>query len=88
MEKNNDGDELVVFDRYENAVDANIVKGVLETNGVPCMLTNQAFSSLYPVGAAAPFAMVGLMVHKRDLKLAHEIMESKPLDFEDDKSEE
>ena len=31
-------DKLVVFGEYANEAEASIVKGVLETNGIPCMV--------------------------------------------------
>ena len=34
-------DKIVVYKKYASAVDANIEKGVLETNGVPCFLSNE-----------------------------------------------
>ena len=87
MKKDNDGDELVMFGQYENAVDASMVKGVLETNGVPCMLTNDVFSSVFPIGFE-PFGGVRVMIYKRDMDLARKIMESKPLDFDNDNKEQ
>ena len=38
--------ELAVFGEYENAIEASMVKGVLETNGVPAMLTNEIMSTV------------------------------------------
>ena len=39
-------DELAVLSEYENAIEASMVKGVLETNGVPAMLTNEIMSTI------------------------------------------
>lgn len=68
-------DELVLFNVYDDPIEASIDKGVLETNGVRCMLANEVMSSVLPL----PGSTVGnirLLVFKKDLKLAKEIMAS------------
>lgn len=35
---------------YSKETDAYIVKGLLESEGIPAMLTNQTFSNVLPVG--------------------------------------
>lgn len=72
------GDDLVIFDTYVNDADAYIAKGVLETNGIPCVINNEIFSSVYPV-TLSPWGAIKLLVFRRDLERAHQIMESKPL---------
>ena len=37
--------EIVLYRTFDSPVEANIVKDVLETNGVPCFLSNEIFSS-------------------------------------------
>lgn len=78
MKDTYDNDELVIFNAYTNDADAYIAKGVLETNGVPCIINNEIFSSVYPVGLA-PWASIKLLIFRRDLEKARIIMESKPL---------
>ena len=74
-----DGDKLVVFGEYANEAEASIVKGVLETNGIPCILTNELLSSLLPM-APLKAGLVRLMVFDFDLEMAKKIMESAPAD--------
>ncbi len=67
--------ELAVFGEYESAIEASMVKGVLETNGVPAMLTNEIMSTVLSL-APIHYGMVRVMVFRRDLDLARKIMES------------
>ena len=64
-----DEDKLVVFGEYANEAEASIVKGVLETNGIPCILTNELLSSLLPM-APLKAGLVRLMVFDFDLEMA------------------
>ncbi len=74
---NNDPDELVEFDSYTNIADAYIAKGILETNGVPCVINGQLMSTLY---FGVPGIDPRLYVRRKDLELARRIMESQPSD--------
>ena len=74
-----DEDKLIVFGEYANEAEASIVKGVLETNGIPCILTNELLSSLLPM-APLKAGLVRLMVFDFDLEMAKKIMESAPID--------
>ncbi len=78
MNKSDNDDRLVVFNSYVNDADAYIAKGVLETNGVPCIINNEIFSSVYPVGLA-PWGSIKLLIFRRDMEKAIRIMKSKPL---------
>lgn len=78
MNKSDNDDRLVVFNSYVNDADAYIAKGVLETNGVPCIINNEIFSSVYPVGLP-PWGSIKLLIFRRDMEKAIRIMKSKPL---------
>lgn len=78
MNKSDNDDRLVVFNSYVNDADAYIAKGVLETNGVPCIINNEIFSSVYPV-RLAPWGSIKLLIFRRDMEKAIRIMKSKPL---------
>ena len=41
--------EIVLYRTFDSPVEANIVKDVLETNGVPCFLSYEIFSSVLPL---------------------------------------
>ncbi len=69
-------DDLVTFDTYPDAVSAHIAKGVLNTNGIECLLTNERMSSIMPLPNMLPIAGVQLLVKRKDLDAAHAIIES------------
>lgn len=72
-----DNEELAVLGEYENTIEASMIKGVLETNGVQAMLTNEVMSnilSLSPIN----YGMVRVMVFRSDLDLARKILSSAP----------
>lgn len=65
---------LVVLNVYSSDVEANIAKGVLETNGIPAIIDNEIFSSVLPV----TFNSVGglrLLVRQQDEILARQLLE-------------
>ena len=68
-------DELAVLSEYENAIEASMVKGVLETNGVPAMLTNEIMSTVLSL-APINYGMVRVLVFRRHLDLARKILAS------------
>ena len=71
-------DELAVLNEYENAIEASMIKGVLETNGVPAMLTNEIMSTVLSL-APVNYGMVRVLVFRRDLDLARKILASSPI---------
>jgi hypothetical protein len=42
-------EKIVVFAVYDSVIDANIIKTKLDANGIPCFLTDENISSLYPL---------------------------------------
>ncbi len=76
--ENNDEYKLVVFGEYASEAEVSIVKGVLETNGIPCIITNGLLSSLLPI-APLRAGLVKLMVFDFDLEMARKIMASAPI---------
>ena len=79
MDDNMNNEMLVVLGEYPSDIDANIVKGVLETNGVRCIITNEIISSLLPIASLSP-DMVRVMVFEPDLNEARRILASAPID--------
>lgn len=71
MEKN---DEIVVFRKYYDPVNANIVKGVLESNGVIAGVTGDSIAN------ALMMTRYNVMVFRRDLQRAEEIMQASPVE--------
>lgn len=72
-----DNEELAVLGEYENTIEASMVKGVLETNGVHAMLTNEIMSNVLSL-APINYGMVRVMVFRSDLDLARKILASAP----------
>jgi len=69
---NNDNEKIVVFDKFDNAVDANIVKGVLETNGIVAGVIGDSTAN------ALLLTPMYVVVFERDLDRARAIMASAP----------
>lgn len=64
---------LVTLNVYNSDAEAHIAKGLLESNGIRCIIDNEIMSSIYPI----PFSTIGqvrLMVLQRDENLAREIL--------------
>ena len=69
MEKETD---IVEFDKYENKYDANIIKGVLESNGIIAGVMVDDLST------GLMMTPVRVMVMRRDLERAREVLNSAP----------
>jgi len=46
MSKNQD--DIIVFQHFDSAIDANIAKTKLDAYGIPCFLTEENMAGLYP----------------------------------------
>ena len=67
-------EEVVVFAMYDDPVEANIVKGVLESNGVVAGVMGDAFANTMMKGFAQ--GTMRVVVFRKDLERAREIMDS------------
>lgn len=68
-----DDSDLVIAATYSFDWQAHIAQGLLNEEGIPCIIDNEIFSSLYPIG----FNSVGginLRVFRRDLAKAKVIL--------------
>lgn len=72
MKKRKDSD-LVLLNEYYSDAEAYIAKGVLETNGIPCVINNEIMSSVYPI-TVTTLGAIRLMVFERDLETARELL--------------
>lgn len=79
MNDNKHNDEIVLCRRFYDDVAANLALGALRENGIPSTIDNQIFSSVYPLGMSSLGAL-RLMVFKKDLDRANEILDSMHLD--------
>ena len=60
-------DKIVVFAVYGSVIEANIIKTKLDAYGIPCFLTDENISSLYPLPANS-FSGARLHVFERDVE--------------------
>ncbi|MFC5271047.1 DUF2007 domain-containing protein [Adhaeribacter terreus] len=70
-------DELVTLAAYLMPVEAHILKGRLESEGIPAYVIGENFSTIYPF-AAQLTGGVKLKVAATDLERAKEILADKP----------
>ncbi|HEY9009307.1 putative signal transducing protein [Ohtaekwangia sp.] len=79
----NERDEIIVFQQFDNTIDANIIKTKLDAYGIPCFLTEENLANLYP-GQQHAFFQVRLHLFKHDLQEAQQILAEVNLFVEDD----
>lgn len=60
---------------FPDTVSASIVKGMLESNGIPASIDNQAMSALYPAPMSGAWS-VALSVNDEDYERARELLAS------------
>ena len=61
-------EKLIVFDKFPNAIDANIVKGALEASGIPAgVIVDSTANAIW-------MAPVRVVVFERDLELARKVI--------------
>jgi hypothetical protein len=67
-------DDIIVFRYYDTVIDANIAKTKLDAYGIPCFLTEENMSNLYP---GQPFIAMKVRLHlfARDEERAHATLE-------------
>lgn len=75
MEKEED---VVVFAMYDDPVEANIVKGVLESNGMVAGVMGDSFANTMMKGFSQ--GSIRVVVFRKDLEKAWQIMDSKAED--------
>ncbi len=57
-----------------NVIEANLIKGMLENNGIKCFLTNENFSSFMPHYYGMMGAGVQIIIEEKDLLQANELL--------------
>ena len=70
-------DRLVVFNKYNNPVDANIVKGALEAAGIPAGVIGDSFANHLWKEA------IRVVVFRRDLEEAIKVLYGAEMQYED-----
>ena len=67
--------EIVLLERYNSAIDAEIARGILESSDIECFIANQLMAGLYLYDTSA--ISFDLMVRKDSAELAFEILNAK-----------
>jgi hypothetical protein len=66
-------EEIVVFQHFDNAIDAHIAKSKLDAYGIPCFLTEENMANLYPGQSMYAFK-VRLHIFSADRERAVQIL--------------
>lgn len=70
-------EKIIVFESYDTTVAANLAKTKLDAYGIPCFLTEENLTNLYPVRMGI-FPGVRLHIFERDLEEARQILDQQP----------
>ena len=79
-----DHEKLVNIFTYSTAVEASMARDLLENAGIPCMLANETFSSIYPIGHTSLGGIQLLVFESNEedaIKLLENAQESNTNDF-------
>jgi Putative prokaryotic signal transducing protein len=79
-----DHNDIIVFQKFDNAIEANIVKSKLDAYGVPCFLTEENMANLYPGASNLMSFGVRLHLFEHDVERARQIMSENNLRVDDD----
>jgi hypothetical protein len=79
-------DDIIVFRQYDTVIDANIAKTRLDANDIPCFLTEENMSNLYPSHRFLGGLKVRLHLFARDEEKASEILSDINLTSDSDSS--
>lgn len=67
--------ELVVCREFIYDAEAHIAEAALRQEGIMCVIENELFSRIYPIGTS-DLGELRLMVFRRDLERAEQIIDS------------
>ena len=79
-----DLDDIIVFQRFDTVIDANIAKSKLDAYGVPCFLTEENMANLYPGASKMMNSNVRLHIFSHDVERARQVMGENALTIDDD----
>ena len=79
-----DRDDIIVFQGFDNVIEANIAKSKLDAYGVPCFLTEENMASLYPGASNMMNSNVRLHIFGHDTERVRQIMSENALTVDDD----
>lgn len=70
-----DQEKLVTVREYSTNVEASMARDILENEGISCMLTNETFSGIYPIGHTS-LGGIQLLVFEKDVEAANRILDN------------
>jgi hypothetical protein len=76
--------QIVVFRKFRDTISANIVKSKLDAFGIPCFLTEENLSNLYPGASALMNSQVRLHLFLHDVEPATQVLSESNLVLHDD----
>lgn len=79
-------DDVVVFAMYDSPIEANIVKGVLESNGVIAGVMGDSTANALMQGFSQ--GSMRVVVFRKDLERAQAIMQANPIEIIDEETAE
>ena len=68
-----EAEKIIIYTSFDNVIAANIAKTKLDAYGIPCFLTEENFTGLYPLMNNI-FPGVRLHVFEKDFDQAQEIL--------------
>ena len=71
-------EKIIIYAAYDTVMQANLVKTKLDAYGLPCFLTEENFTSWYPIRNDL-FPGVRLHVFEKDVERVREVLEDSPL---------
>lgn len=66
-------EKIIIYSSFDNAIAANIAKTKLDAYGIPCFLTEENFTNLYPLRNDI-FPGVRLHIFEMDAEQAREVL--------------
>ncbi len=69
-----ESEKIIIFTSFDNVIAANIAKTKLDAYGIPCFLTEENFTNLYPLHNDI-FPGVRLHIFERDNEEVKKILE-------------
>lgn len=68
-------DHIVTFETYYDPMLAEIIKGKLEANGIPCFIADESMGTMIPIYNQA-IGGIKIKVFERDMEKAREIIDT------------
>ncbi len=72
-------EKIIVFRAYDTVVEANLAQTKLDAHGIPCFLTDEHLTNLYPIRNAI-FPGVRLHIFEKDYDEVKSILEENQAD--------